>query len=235
MSQPPVKHIRIVTYNVHGAVGLDRRRLPSRQLDLLRRLDADCIALQEFVNYPVAAGGHLLEHWCHSLGMDGRFAPCFVRGGQEFGNAVLSRFPVKESREHDMSAPGAHRRVALELSLDTGAATLNLMTVHCAVRPRARALQQVMITALVGKAEEDVRVLLGDFNEWHVWNPTFRALREHFAVGPTLATFPAVAPALALDRIWVSPPARLLSTQVESRPPAPYASDHLPVLATVAL
>ena len=86
--------------------------------------------------------------------------------------------------------PGAHRRVALELSLDAGCATLNLMTVHCAVRPRARALQQAMITALVGKAEEEVRVLLGDFNEWHVWNPTFRALREQFAVGPDAGDFP---------------------------------------------
>ena len=230
-----MKHIRVVTYNVHGAVGMDRRRLPSRQLELLHRFDADCIALQEFVNYPVPGGGHLLDHWCHHLGMEGRFAPCFLRGGQEFGNAVLSRFPVKAWCEHDMSAPGAHRRVALELSLDTGPKTLNIMTVHCAVRPRARALQQAMIMALVAEAREDVRILLGDFNEWHIWNPTFRALRGHFAVGPTLPTFPAVAPALALDRIWVSPPAGLLSTQVESRPPAPYASDHLPVLATVAL
>ena len=227
--------MRVATYNVHGAVGMDRRRLASRQLDVLRRLDADCIALQEFVDHPVADGGRLLDHWCRSLGMSGRFAPCFVRGGRQFGNAVLSRFPIAHSREHDMSVPGAHRRVALEVGLDAGAATLNIMTVHCAVRPRGRALQQALIMSLVGAVREEVSVVLGDFNEWHIWNPTFRALRERYAVGPTLPTFPALAPALALDRIWVSPPARLLSTYVDARAPAPYASDHLPVVATLAL
>jgi len=228
-----VGNIRVLSYNVHGSVGLDRRRLPARQLAILRRADADCIALQEFVNLPDGEGGQLLDHWGESLGMTSRFAPAFVRGGQTFGNAILSRFPIGHCAEHDISVPRGRRRVALEVALAVDHVMLNVITVHCAVHPAARTMQRELVTAAAAKACGDVHILLGDFNEWYVWNGTFQALRADFGVGPTLPTFPALAPALALDRIWVRPRERLLATQVDSRAPAPYASDHLPVIATV--
>jgi endonuclease/exonuclease/phosphatase family metal-dependent hydrolase len=228
-----VGHIRILSYNVHGGVGMDRRHLPARQLAILRRSDADCVALQEFVNSPDPNGEQLLDHWAESLGMTGRFAPAFERGGQTFGNAILSRFPIGHCAEHDISVPRGRRRVALEVSLAVDRAMLSVITVHCAVNPAARTMQRSLVSALASAASGDVRILLGDFNEWHVWNGTFRALRAQFGVGPTMPTFPAVAPALALDRIWVCPPERLIATHVDSRLPAPYASDHLPIIATV--
>ena len=39
--------ITIASYNMHKAVGLDRRRDPVRVLDVLREIDADVVALQE--------------------------------------------------------------------------------------------------------------------------------------------------------------------------------------------
>lgn len=228
-----MRHVRIMSYNVHGSVGMDRRRLPGRQLAILQRIGADCIALQEFVNFPDPEGGRLLERWSANLGMTARFAPQFTRGGLVFGNVILSRFPIVHCAEHDISIPGVRRRVALEVALAVGSATLNVITIHCAVNPRARALQRALITGAASRACGDVRILLGDFNEWHVWNATFQALRTLFGVGPSLPTFPAIAPALALDRIWVSPREHLIRTHVETCNPAPYASDHLPAVATV--
>ena len=43
------QRIRVVTYNIHKCRGLDRRVSPARIVDVLRRLDADCIAFQEVV------------------------------------------------------------------------------------------------------------------------------------------------------------------------------------------
>jgi endonuclease/exonuclease/phosphatase family metal-dependent hydrolase len=230
-----VNLIRVATYNLHGAVGLDGRRITSRSLDVLRRIDAHCFALQEFVNYPVPGGGTLLEHWCQSLGMTGCFAPAFSRSGRIFGNAILSRFPLLHSAEQDISAPGCRRRTVLEVLLAIGDKSLHVTTVHLGIRARARAAQRLILLELVRQHRGDTHLLMGDFNEWHVWNHTFRMLREHFDGGPAMPTFPAIAPALALDRIWVRPRTHLLSTHVHRHGPARYASDHLPLVATVAV
>jgi endonuclease/exonuclease/phosphatase family metal-dependent hydrolase len=39
--------VRFASYNIHKAVGLDRRRDPERILSILREIDADVVALQE--------------------------------------------------------------------------------------------------------------------------------------------------------------------------------------------
>ena len=39
--------MRVATYNIHGAVGLDRRRRPERIAEVLASLEADVIGLQE--------------------------------------------------------------------------------------------------------------------------------------------------------------------------------------------
>ena len=42
--------MRIVSYNIRKAVGLDRRRDPERILAILREVDADIVVLQEAVS-----------------------------------------------------------------------------------------------------------------------------------------------------------------------------------------
>lgn len=228
-------HLIVVTYNVHGGVGMDGRLMPARQLQVLRQLGAHCIALQEFVNDPAPDGGSLLDRWAGSLGMHGRFAPSFVRNGREFGNAVLTRFPFIRHVEHDISAIGCHRRVALDVMIHAGTHRLHMITVHCAVRTRSRRLQMPLIQALLRERPGDICILLGDFNEWRAWNSLFRSLREDFAESPPRPTFPALSPFLPLDRIWVHPPPHFVSSRVETAPPARLASDHLPMVATISL
>ena len=41
------RSFKVASYNIHKAVGLDRRRDPDRVVAVLRELDADIIALQE--------------------------------------------------------------------------------------------------------------------------------------------------------------------------------------------
>ncbi len=233
LNEAIVTRLRIATYNVHGAVGMDGRRLPSRQLDLIRQLNVDCIGLQEFVDDPTPTGGSLLGHWCESLGMTGQFAPCFTRAGRLFGNALLSRLPILSHEEHDMSGAGAYRRVALEVVVQADAVKIHLIAVHCAVRSRPRGVQRPRLLKLTRRRQGEVVILLGDFNEWQSANPLFIALREEFASSPAVATFPALAPFLPLDRIWVHPQPCLYTAEIVGRAPALIASDHLPVVATV--
>ena len=97
--------LRVATYNVHGHKGTDGRVITDRTFEVVRHLNVDCVALQEFVNAPSPTGESLLEHWAHNLRMHGAYVPSFERGGEEFGNALLTRWPLLERHAHDVSLP----------------------------------------------------------------------------------------------------------------------------------
>ena len=225
--------IRVATYNVHGNKGTDGRIIADRPLNVMRHLDADCIALQEFVNAPTVTGEPLLDHWARSLGMQGVCAPAFERGGEVFGTAILTKLEILERHEHDVSERGYRRRVLLEVlraRRENDAAT---MSVHLGVSPRERARQAQRLFELCSATRADVHVLAGDFNEWSRFSAVSRRLHSYFGATRQVPTFPSRAPVVGLDRIWVHPRDCLLETHVDSSVPARLASDHLPLVASV--
>jgi len=100
--------------------------------------------------------------------------------------------------------------------------------------PADRRRQMQRPLALVRASDKPV-VLLGDLNEWFLWGRPLRWLRRHFGRTPAPATFPACWPLFALDRIWVEPAHLLQRIEVHRARPANEASDHLPLVATLAL
>ena len=227
--------LRVATYNVHGHKGTDGRIAPERPLAVLRNLHADCIALQEFVNAPHATGEPLIEHWARALGMHGAYAAAFDRGGETFGNAVLSRWPIVERREHDVSLPGYRRRVVLEVVVRTERGTLQIMSIHLGVSPRERARGAERMFGLCRATRADTHLLLGDFNEWSRFSAVSRRLKAHFDAARQHATFPSRAPVVGPDRIFVHPRGRRIEAHVDTSPAARLASDHLPLVATIDL
>ena len=225
--------LRVGTYNVHGHKGTDGKIAAERTFEIVRRLHADCVALQEFVNAPAPTGESLLEHWARTLDMHGAYAAAFARGGEEFGNALLTRWPIVEQHAHDVSLAGYRRRVVLEVLVSVDGVTLQMMSLHLGVSPRERALQAQRLFELCSATRADFHLLLGDFNEWSRFSAVSRRLRAHFDVTRQLATFPSRAPVVGLDRVWVHPRGRLRETRVEASPAARVASDHLPLVATI--
>jgi endonuclease/exonuclease/phosphatase family metal-dependent hydrolase len=225
--------LRVATYNVHGNKGTDGRVIAERPLSVMRHLDADCIALQEFVNAPTATGESLIDHWARSLGMRGLCAPGFERGGEVFGTALLTKLEILEQREHDVSERGYRRRVLLEALLRTENTTLQVMSVHLGVSPRERARQAQRLFELCSTQRADVHLLMGDFNEWSRFSAVSRRLHARFGSTRQVPTFPSRAPVVGLDRIWVHPRECLIETHVDSSAPARLASDHLPLAASI--
>ena len=225
--------LRVGTYNVHGHKGADRKVVPDRTLDVVRHLRADCVALQEFVNAPASTGESLLEHWARTLGMHGAYAPAFERGGEQFGNALLTRWPILRQRAHDVSLRGYRKRVVLEAIVRADGALLQIMSLHLGVSPRERALQAQRLLELCSATRGDLHLLLGDFNEWSRFSAVSRRLHAHFDVTRQARTFPSWAPVVGLDRVWVRPRGCLLQTRVDTSPAARLASDHLPLVATI--
>ena len=228
--------IRVASYNVHGFVGTDGVRDVTRIANVLRALEADVIALQEVTfaegTGPIPQPVEILSELAGYLAIG---APIQRHDGLPFGNVVLTRLPIHSSRRMSLDYPQREPRTALEVVLETGARPLRLVATHLGLRPVERRFQVREILRQVAGDEQSVTVLLGDFNEWFLMGRPLRWLHARFGRGPAVATYPARFPVFALDRIWVHPQRALVRFEAHASPLARRASDHLPVLAEIAL
>ena len=88
--------LRVVTYNVHKCVGLDRRVRPARVAAVLREIDADAVALQEVVSVESDSSreAHQARFIAEELGCEFRVGENRRHKGGAYGNVVLTRLPV---------------------------------------------------------------------------------------------------------------------------------------------
>lgn len=224
--------LRVATYNVHGWRSLGGRRNIGRFVDTIRELAADVVALQEVVMPPLIEEECLEKTVAAPLGMHVVAGPTLTRMGAEYGNAILSRFPVEESRSHDLSVRGCEPRGAVEAVLAVAGGRLRVIATHLGLRARERRTQTEALLALVRERPDVPTVLLGDFNEWMPANRTVRELSRHLGATPAPATFPSCFPVLSLDRVWTSPGLALTSLR-RYKPAYATCSDHLPLVADV--
>ena len=225
--------IVVATYNVHRCTGGDGTFDPERTLAVLRELDADVVALQELQWRPGDAI-HLLEEFAQSLGYTALAGPTLLRADGHYGNAVLTRLPVRDSVRIDLSVPGREPRGALNALLETPTGPLRLIATHLGLRPYERRMQMRRLLIL-DRGQASATVLLGDLNEWFLWGRPLRWLRARFGRTPSPPSFPARWPLLALDRIWVEPRLSLHQLGAHASPLARTASDHLPLRAVLEL
>src|SRR5262245_27688954 len=106
--------IRVLTWNIHGGVGLDGVCDYTRALDCLVALEADIIALQEVDGRKWEAAVSPFDTFRHRLGLHGITATAIRANAGDYGQLLLSRWPIVHSVEHDISYPGCEPRRAIE-------------------------------------------------------------------------------------------------------------------------
>lgn len=225
--------LRIATWNIRKCVGLDRRRDPLRTSRVIAGLDADIVALQEadkrLGHRPAALRRDIVETETGLLIVEA--------GGHEpsigwHGNAVLLSPELHVENRHNLHLPGIEPRGALVLDVVTGGRPLRLVATHLGFIRRFRRAQLATIRSYLAGLSPCPTVILGDFNEWsprHGLEPLSGF--DVFSPGPSFHSARPVAP---LDRIAVSGGLRVLDGQVVATRETRVASDHLPVVATVA-
>jgi endonuclease/exonuclease/phosphatase family metal-dependent hydrolase len=227
--------LRVATWNIHGAVGADGRYLPARVVGVLREIDADIVALQEVASEE--AHTSFLADLERDTGYHVVAGLLRQRHGSDFGNAVLSWFPVRSVEHLDLAVDRYEPRGALDVCIDLGLRPLlRVVATHLGLRPGERREQVRRILAKVERESPHPTLLMGDLNEWYLWGRPLRWLHSHFREMPSAPrTFPAHRPVFALDRIWVSPAGSLRKLVRHATPLARSASDHLPLIAEIVV
>ncbi len=223
--------LRVATWNMHGGVGLDGRFTPQRIARVIRELDADVIALQEFGSRRPAFD--MRAHVEHAASARAIVMPTFDKYGSDFGNAVLSRLPMRDVTCHGFDVAGCEPRNAIDLVIEHDGGPLRVIATHLGLRAAERREQIARMCAVLDVPSEEPVILLGDFNEWRP-----RALLDldsRFGMSAAPKTFPSPCPVAALDRIWVAPARSCVDLRVHKSRATRFASDHLPLVATLEL
>ena len=213
--------LKIATYNIHKGLSYFNHRVVLHTLrERLRELDADIVFLQEvqgehtrhgerYPNYPEGSQHDFIAEdvWLHSV-----YGKNSVYEAGHHGNAILSRFPILQSFNTDVSAHRFESRGLLHCEIDLpGQAHVHCLCAHFGLFARGRRAQ---VGALVEYAGSEIPpdaplIIAGDFNDWR--NQLSKTLANelnihdvfHLHGGKLARSFPSRLPMLRLDRIYV--------------------------------
>ncbi len=234
---PAGGRLAVATYNLHRCVGGDGRMDPARVARVLRQLDCDVLSLQEVDCATHGPGG--VDQGALLAREVGGFhvvaAPLVRRGSVSTGNAILSRHAVTAVREVDLSVHSREPRAALDVDLDVRGRRVRVVGTHFGLRGVERQAQVDRLLAALSEGDEELTLLLGDFNEWRAGGHSLRSLAAAFPDEASGLTFPALWPVLPLDRVFLRRQGRIAQAGPHATPEARRASDHLPFRALIEL
>lgn len=240
--------IRLLTYNVHRCQGIDRHISPYRIAEVIFHTGADVVALQELdVNRARSGRVNQAELIAALLEMEFHFHPAWRMAEERFGDAVLSRLPLRLVQAAKL--PGhprgwRERRGALWVEVQAGAQRIQVINTHLGL---VRHERQTQINALLGPhwlGHSQCRgpvILCGDFNalpgsavyercvEW------LRDVRTALPPRRPRRTYPTRLPVASIDHVFVSAEFHVRHVEVVRTPLARVASDHYPLLADLVL
>jgi len=240
--QGAARTFRVMTYNIHHGEGVDGKVDLGRIADLIKREQADIVALQE-VDKGVqrTARRDFPAELAALTGMTCIFSNNSSFQGGEYGNAVLTRFPVKRwtNRHYQMLRAGEQRGL-LQVVLEVHGRELVFLNTHIDFRgdDTERLLNAAEMLEAIQPYHGRPMILCGDFNDTP-GSRTHQKIAQAFVDAWMAAgagdgfTIPAEGPRKRIDYIWTSkdPSIEALRLWV----PASEASDHLPVVGEFRL
>ena len=242
------KLLRVMTYNVHICEGTDGKLSPERIARVIARYSPDVVALQEVDVRRQRTGGIDQAHQISQLlAMDFHFQPAMHLEDERYGDAIMSRFPVRLVKKGILPGPPTKSRLpgfaeprgALWIEMDFHGVKIQVFNTHLGLS-KAERLRQ--IDALTGKEWmgsdhcQRPRILLGDFNalpgsqeirrvsEW--LDDTQLKLKGHKPKG----TFFSRLPKARIDYVFVDPELEVNDIHVPRSELTRQASDHLPLI-----
>jgi endonuclease/exonuclease/phosphatase family metal-dependent hydrolase len=230
--------MRIATYNIHKARGMDGRISVKRIADVLAGIDADIVALQEVFSIGDSHSGQV-EMLASELELNLAFGCTRHHHGRPYGNAILTRWPILDSRDMDISRANRERRGCIRADVKTPRGTLHVFNIHMGTSyfERRHQVRRLLSSKQIHDALTGPRVLVGDFNEWikglttKMLSDKFESLNLELHVSRR-RSYPGLLPLLHLDHMYFERPLHVEKVELIRTRLATIASDHLPLVAT---
>lgn len=244
LSSDGKRQLTVMTYNIHHANPPSKQETGEIDIDaivnVIRKENPDLVALQEVdVNTERSGKVNQAAVIAEKLGMHSFFGRAIDHDGGEYGVAILSKYPLLEAQviplPEDADPKAEDRVIATATVKLPGGLAIRFGSTHLDVRSAENRDQQVRAINQMASSNTAPFIVGGDFNAM----PGSSAIAEldkaftRTCIDDCEPTIPVINPKRVIDFIAFSKesPFRVISQKVV---PERYASDHLPVVATLA-
>jgi len=231
--------VRVLSYNIHHAEGVDRKLDVERIAAVISAAKPDLVALQELDSSTSRTNNvDQATELARLTNMHVVFGPNIQFGGGDYGNAVLSRYPIVRSKNHLLpNTNGGEQRGVLEVEVAIPGFNENviLFATHFDHRPDAaqRIDSAKFINAIAAKRPKKKLLLAGDLNARRDSEP-LKELQQEWTItnDKELPTIPVKEPNIQIDFVLMRNGQGWLSTETTVLDEAD-ASDHRGVFAVI--
>lgn len=255
--KPPI--VKVMSFNIAHGLGMDGVTNLERTASILEDSCASIIGLQEvdrffgerssFIDQLEWLGNRLGMYTAYGANLD--FASDQENmPNQQYGNAILSKFPITYSKNHHMTPVkqwygNDEQRGVLEVVIEIGDVAINVFNAHLSLKDEELKLSVKEILALTEQSKFPV-IVMGDFNAPPFYAP-IRKMNRHFTDAflkqkrGDAYTYPSpysynmtgveLKPVTRIDYIFFGPEIEVAQTATIST----NVSDHLPIVADLVL
>lgn len=235
-----------MTYNVHSCIGTDAQLSPERIAEVIAQDQPDVVCLQELDSGRLRTQRqNQAQVIADRLGMDFHFFAAIRLAEEHYGDAILSRHPLRLERAALLPWPKSplafEPRGALWVSVTCEGTEWQIINTHLGLGRAERRLQAATLASAewIGAAALKPPVIVcGDFNS----RPSSKVQQilasqvkdaQFLVGGARQRTFSTRLPVLCLDYVFVTPGVRVRELRTIRTPLARVASDHFPLVAEV--
>lgn len=225
--------VKILSYNIRNARGMDEVTDFDRVANVIKRINANCVALQELDSATERSGGIVvLDELAKRTGMYAVYNASIEYQGGKYGVGVLTK--EKPLRFEAISLPGSEEKRSL---LIVEMNNYVICSTHWSLRQPDRFASVAFVNEALKKYPNKPVFLAGDLNAVPE-SEEIKELSKEWTVlnDPAQPTIPVVNPDKCIDYVFGKKSNLfrfgVLQTKVENEP---VASDHLPVWVKVEI
>lgn len=238
--------VRILTWNIHGGVGIDTVYDINRIADVIAAENPDIVGLNEIWNlhWPSLDDQVELIRARLQSQLGGTWYSCFGPNvnyilGIRMGNAIISRYPIFSYQNHLIKPQlGSEQRGCLEAQINVSGTIVNVFCTHWAHDTEQERILSADSCLLWMSQVTGWKILLGDLNARPYSSP-FRRIQSQYIDTIGLSGFGEINtvsnpnPTVRIDHIFVPQSTTIKEAYVVNYGNATITSDHRPVVATI--
>ena len=225
--------LKVMTYNIHRGIGKNEKLDLNAVADVIKSSDAKIIALQEVERHSIrTVFQDQIKQLSVNTDMNYAYGKSINVLNGEYGNGLLSKYPIEEYKVYDMPSFDEQRTV-LRSVVNIGGYRLAVYNTHLGLKEAERKEQVDFIMQMVGTETIDY-ILMGDMNTKSDKLALIANSMQDSAIGNEKlqqSTFDEKGVQERIDYIFVSPAIQVTDYDVLISE----ASDHYPVVSELVV